>query len=195
MRNASITRKTAETDISLFLELDGSGCADIQTGCGFLDHMLTLFASHGSFDLTVRCSGDLQVDAHHTTEDLGIALGQAFLQALGDKKGIRRYGQRLLPMDEALVLTAADFSGRAYLGFAVTLPSQKIGPFDSELIQEFWLGFVREARLTLHIREFAGQNTHHIAEAVFKSAARCLKEAVSLDPALEGRIPSTKGVL
>ena len=195
MRTAQIERKTAETEITLKLELDGRGTADIKTGCGFLDHMLTLFARHGRFDLTVRCVGDVQVDYHHTTEDIGIALGQAFAAALGDKAGICRYGDAALPMDEALILTAADLSGRAFLYFDAAFPTQRCGNFDTELIKEFWYGFVRESRATLHIRMLAGENSHHIAEGIFKSAARTLRKAASIDPAAAGEIPSTKGVL
>ena len=195
MRKAEIKRKTAETDITLRLELDGNGDSDIRTGCGFLDHMLTLFARHGSFDLNILCVGDTDVDFHHTTEDVGIVLGEAFAQALGEKRGIRRYGDRILPMDEALVLTAVDLSGRAYLGCELALPTQKVGSFDTELAEEFWMAFVRSAACTLHIRQLAGKNSHHILEAVFKSVARSLREAVSIDAACAGAIPSTKGVL
>lgn len=195
MRATEITRKTAETDIRLMLNLDGSGKSAIDTGCGFLDHMLTLFARHGRFDLTVKCIGDTQVDYHHTVEDIGIALGTAFTQCLGDKKGICRYGDTTLPMDEALILTAVDFSGRSYLGYDVPVPAQKVGDFDTELALEFWLGFVRKAECTLHMRELAGSNTHHILEGSFKSAARSLKKAVAIDPVYADEIPSTKGVL
>ena len=195
MRYAQINRKTAETDIALTLNLDGSGNAQVKTGCGFLDHMLTLFAKHSRFDLTVTCQGDTWVDDHHSVEDVGIALGQAFAEALGDKKGINRYGDTYLPMDEALVLTAVDISGRAYLGYELSLPSQKIGTFDTELIEEFFLAFVRNAMVTLHIRRIEGRNSHHIAEAAFKSVGRTLKEAVAIDPAFADDVPSTKGVL
>lgn len=195
MRKAEIKRKTAETDITLCLELDGKGDSDIRTGCGFLDHMLTLFARHGRFDLSISCIGDTDVDFHHTTEDVGIVLGEAFAQALGEKRGIRRYGDRILPMDEALVLSAVDLSGRAYLGCELTLPTQKVGSFDTELAEEFWMAFVRSADCTLHIRQLAGKNSHHVLEAVFKSVARSLREAVSIDDACAGEIPSTKGVL
>ena len=195
MRTASISRKTAETDISLFLNLDGTGKAEIATGCGFLDHMLTLFARHGRFDLNVRCAGDTFVDDHHTVEDIGICLGTAFRRALGDMRGIERYGSIALPMDEALILTAADISGRAHLSYALEIPTEKIGTFDSELVKEFWLGFVRKAELTLHIRQLAGENSHHIAEGAFKSVARSLRAACRVDPALNGEIPSTKGIL
>ncbi len=195
MRNAEILRKTAETDIKLTLVLDGTGKADIKSGCGFLDHMLTLFAKHARMDLTVRCAGDTQVDDHHTVEDIGIALGMALAQALGEKRGIRRYGDTILPMDEALILSAIDLSGRATLGYALEIPTEKVGSFDTELVEEFWLAFVRNAACTLHIRSLAGKNAHHIIEGAFKSVARSLKEAVSIDPDANGEIPSTKGVL
>ena len=195
MRTSEIIRNTAETKITLLLNLDGSGKSEIDTGCGFLDHMLTLFSRHGRFDLTVRCQGDTEVDYHHTTEDIGIALGTAFAQALGDKRGICRYGDALLPMDEALILTAVDLSGRSYLGFDLPIPTQKVGDFDTELVEEFWLGFVRKAECTLHIKEFSGSNSHHIIEGAFKSAARSLKKAVLIDPIYADEIPSTKGVL
>ena len=195
MRTAEILRKTAETDIILTLNLEGSGKSSIDTGCGFLNHMLTLFARHGRFDLTVKCAGDTDVDYHHTTEDIGIALGTAFSQALGEKKGICRYGDTILPMDEALILTAVDLSGRSCLGFDLPTPSPKVGDFDTELVEEFWLGFVRKAECSLHIRLLVGSNTHHIIEGAFKSAARSLKEAVRIDPVYADEIPSTKGVL
>ena len=195
MRNATIQRATAETDISLELNLDGTGSSRIATGCGFLDHMLTLFASHGKFDLMVKCQGDTYVDDHHTVEDIGIALGQAFSQALGEKRGIIRYGDITLPMDEALILAAVDISGRSYLGYGLTIPSQKIGSFDTELVEEFFLGFVRNCPMSLHIRKLAGTNSHHIAEGAFKSAARALRKAVAIDQADPNAIPSTKGVL
>jgi imidazoleglycerol-phosphate dehydratase len=195
MRTATIARDTNETKIRLKLNLDGTGKTEISTGTGFLDHMLTLFARHGDFDLDLTCSGDTQVDDHHTVEDIGIALGQAFTQALGDKRGITRYGQFLLPMDETLVLCAADLSGRDYLGWAVELPAAKVGTFDTELAKEFWLGFVRNCPASIHIREMAGENTHHILEAVFKGMGRTLKEAVTLDEKHLNDIPSTKGTL
>ena len=195
MRQATIARKTAETDIDLTLVLDGQGTSAVDTGVGFLDHMLTLFAKHGRFDLSVTCRGDTNVDDHHSVEDVGIALGEAFSAALGDKRGIRRYGDTILPMDEALILTAVDLSGRAYLGYALSVPTEKIGTFDTELVKEFWLGFVRSVQITLHVRRLAGENSHHIAEAIFKSVARSLKAAVRIDPNDPGRIPSTKGVL
>ncbi len=195
MRNAEIKRKTAETDVYLALELDGEGIADIQTGVGFLDHMLTLFARHGGFDLTVKCTGDTYVDDHHSVEDIGICLGLAFASALGDKRGITRYGDMILPMDEALIMTAVDLSGRAYLAFDLAVSAQKVGTFDVELVEEFWNAFVRHALCSLHIRKLAGFNTHHIIEGAFKSAARALKKAVSIDISAQNVIPSTKGVL
>lgn len=195
MRTAQINRKTAETDIKLSLNIDGSGKGEINTGCGFLDHMLTLFAKHGRFDLDVLCKGDMQVDAHHTTEDIGIVLGTAFKQAMGDKKGIVRYGDIILPMDEALILSAVDFSGRAHLSYSVDIPSQKVGDFDTELCEEFFLAFVRNAECTLHIRQMAGGNSHHIIEGIFKSTARCISRATAIDAAFADEIPSTKGVL
>ena len=195
MRTAEILRKTGETDIALRLNLDGTGKGNIATGCGFLDHMLTLFARHGRFDLDVSCKGDNWVDDHHTVEDIGIALGQAFAQALGDKRGIYRYGDVTLPMDETLILSAVDISGRGYLGYALQIPAQKVGTFDTELVEEFWLGFIRNAQITLHIRQLAGTNSHHIIEGAFKSVARSLRAAVAIDPVAAGEIPSTKGVL
>ncbi len=195
MREATINRKTAETDIRLTLNLDGSGKSEIESGLGFLDHMLTLFAKHGRFDLRLKCVGDTQVDGHHSAEDIGICLGQAFREALGDKKGIVRYGDTTLPMDEALILTAVDISGRAYLACELSIPAQKVGDFDTELVTEFWAAFVRSAALTLHIRQLAGMNSHHIIEGVFKSAARTLRKACALDPALGDEVPSTKGTL
>lgn len=195
MRSASIERKTFETEISITLNLDGTGKSRIDTGCGFLNHMLTLFASHGRFDLTVCCKGDTDVDDHHTVEDIGICLGKAFAEALGDKRGITRYGSFLLPMDEALIQTAVDISGRSYLGYQLKIPTQKIGSFDTELVEEFFLGFVRNCPMSLHILQLAGTNSHHIVEGAFKSVARSLKAAVAMDPAAAGQIPSTKGVL
>ena len=195
MRKSEIKRTTAETDIKLSIDLDGSGKSEIDTGCGFLDHMLTLFAKHGRFDLSVYCKGDTQVDYHHTVEDIGIALGTALNEALGDKKGIERYGDTILPMDEALLLTAVDLSGRAFLGYVMPIPTEKVGDFDTELVEEFWLGFVRNAACTLHIRMLAGSNSHHIIEGAFKSAARSLRKAVRIDPDFANEIPSTKGVL
>lgn len=195
MRKAEINRNTAETQIFLTLDLDGTGKGDIKTGVGFLDHMLVLFRKHGRFDLTVACTGDTWVDDHHTTEDVGIALGQAFKTALADKKGITRYGNMILPMDEALILTAVDLSGRGYLGYDVQIPTQKVGTFDTELVEEFWLGFVRNAEATLHIRQLAGTNSHHIIEGIFKSAGRSLRAAAAIEAAFADEIPSTKGVL
>ena len=195
MRTAVIERNTAETQISLKLELDGTGASDIATGCGFLDHMLILFAKHGRFDLTVHCKGDTWVDDHHTVEDVGIALGQAFTQALGDKRGIYRYGDTTLAMDESLILSSVDLSGRACLGYALNIPTQKVGTFDTELTEEFFLGFVRNALMTLHIRQLAGTNSHHIIEGTFKSVARSLRKAVAIDQEFSNDVPSTKGVL
>ncbi|MDD6309052.1 MAG: imidazoleglycerol-phosphate dehydratase HisB [Clostridia bacterium] len=195
MRNAVITRNTAETQIQLSLCLDGKGENTISTGCGFLNHMLVLFAKHGRFDLSVTCTGDTDVDYHHTAEDIGIALGQAFAEALGDKRGVVRYGSMTLPMDEALLLSAVDLSGRAHLSFDVAMPTEKVGDFDTELVEEFWLGFTRNANCTLHIQALAGSNTHHIIEGAFKSVARSLKEAVAIDACFADEIMSTKGVL
>ena len=195
VRNASVVRETRETQIRLSLCLDGTGKADIDTGCGFLDHMLELFTRHGDFDMTVQCHGDTHVDYHHTTEDVGIVLGQAFAQALGDKRGIVRYGQFLLPMDETLVLCAVDLSGRDCLMWSVELPAAKVGDFDTELAKEFWLGFVRNCPCALHFRELSGENTHHILEAVFKGAGRALRMAVDVDERHRDEVPSTKGVL
>ena len=195
MRTAKVNRKTKETDISLTLNIDGTGKSEINSGCGFLDHMLTLFAKHGRFDLTLSCKGDTEVDDHHTTEDIGISLGLAFKEALADKKGVTRYGYMVLPMDEALILTAIDFSGRAYLGYDMDIPAEKVGDFDTELVEEFWYGFVRNAECTLHIKEIDGLNSHHIIEGAFKSAAHSLKDAVKIDPELQNEVLSTKGVL
>ena len=195
MRTAQITRKTKETDINLTLALDGAGKSAVDTGCGFLNHMLTLFAAHGRFDLEVKCVGDVDVDFHHTTEDIGIALGQAFAAALGEKRGINRYGECLLPMDESLVQTAVDLSGRCYLNCRLDIAAAKVGDFDTELAEEFFWGFARAAACTLHIRKLEGINAHHIIEAAFKSTARALRTAVAADPALAGEIPSTKGAL
>ena len=195
MRTAEVNRKTGETDIKLTLELDGSGKSEIQTGVGFLDHMLTLFARHGRFDLQIQATGDTEVDDHHTTEDIGIALGQAFAEALGDKKGIVRYGSMILPMDEALILTAIDFSGRSYLAYEADIWAQKVGTFDTELSEEFWQAFARNAQCTLHIKQLAGRNAHHIIEGMFKSAARAIGAAVKVEEAFADEVPSTKGVL
>ena len=195
MRMSELTRTTAETDITVKLDLDGTGKSEIATGCGFLDHMLTLFAAHGKFDLTVSCKGDTYVGDHHTVEDVGICLGKAFAEALGEKRGITRYGQTILPMDEALILSAVDISGRSYLGYQLEIPTEKIGTFDTELVEEFFLGFVRNCPMSLHIRKLAGTNSHHIAEGAFKSVARSLKTAVAIDSRDPNAIPSTKGVL
>ncbi len=195
MRHAEIIRTTGETDIKLKLLLDGSGQSAVDSGVGFLDHMLTLFAKHGRFDLEVKCVGDTQVDFHHTVEDIGIALGQAFAKALGDKRGIRRYADTVLPMDEALILTAVDVSGRGLCCYDAATPSQKVGDFDTELSSEFWFAFAREAGVTLHVRKLAGANSHHIIEGVFKSAARSLRAAVAIDKEFADEIPSTKGLL
>ena len=195
MRTATINRKTGETDISLTLNIDGSGKSDIDSGCGFLNHMLTLFAKHGRFDLTVKCIGDTHVDDHHTTEDIGISLGMAFKEALADKKGIVRYGSMILPMDEALILSAVDFSGRGYLGYSMDIPTEKVGTFDTELVEEFWLGFIRNAECTLHIRQLAGTNSHHIIEGVFKSVGHSFRKACKIDSEFSQDVLSTKGVL
>ena len=195
MRQAEIRRTTGETDIAVRLDLDGSGKHDIHTGVGFLDHMLELFARHGRFDLAVSCDGDTRVDDHHSTEDIGIALGQAFDRALGDKKGITRYGSTILPMDESLILSAADLSGRGMLAYGLEIPTQKVGTFDTELTEEFFEAFARNARCTLHIRQLSGRNSHHIIEGAFKSVARSLRAAVRIDPDCADEIPSTKGVL
>ena len=195
MRTAEIKRKTAETDIALTLALDGTGKAEIATGVGFLDHMLTLFARHGRVDLMVRCQGDTWVDDHHSVEDVGIALGEAFAAGVGDKRGVNRYGSILLPMDEALVLCAVDLSGRCTLRYAMELPTPKVGDFDTELGEEFFLAFTRAAGVTLHLRQLDGTNTHHILEAAFKGFGRALRQAVAVDPAFGDEIPSTKGVL
>ncbi len=195
MRTAEINRKTNETDISLKLNIDGKGTSSINSGCGFLDHMLTLFARHGSFDLTLSCCGDTEVDYHHTVEDIGIALGQAFSECLGDKRGITRYGFYVLPMDEVLMLCAIDISGRSHLGYQVEFNSCKIGDFDTELVKEFMLGFVRNLPMSLHFKEFAGENAHHVSEGMFKALGRALAIAVSIDENHKNEIPSTKGIL
>lgn len=194
-RSASLTRTTTETDISLALNLDGSGKADIATGIGFLDHMLTAFARHGMFDLTVRAKGDLHIDFHHTTEDVGIVLGQAFARALGDKRGIRRFGHGMVPMDEALVDAAVDISGRPYLAWNVSFQRPKIGEMDTELFEEFFRALAFNALVTLHVTMRAGVNAHHVAEASFKATARALRAACEIDPRAMGEIPSTKGSL
>ena len=195
MRSATISRKTAETDIELTLNLDGSGESDVSSGVGFLDHMLTLFARHGRFDLSLSCVGDTQVDDHHSVEDIGICLGKALAEALGDKRGIVRYGDTTLPMDEALILTAVDISGRSFLSFDLEVPAQKVGAFDTELVEEFFTALCANAGVTLHIRKLAGHNSHHIIEGCFKSFARSLRKAVAIDPACADEVPSTKGVL
>lgn len=195
MRSAAISRDTKETKISLSLRLDGRGEYEISTGCGFFDHMLELFASHGRFDITLSCVGDLHVDAHHTVEDVAIALGRAFNEALGDRRGIARYGSIILPMDEALVLAAVDISGRAALGFDVPIPAERVGDFDAELVKEFVSAFSRALGVSIHLRRLAGENSHHIIEGVFKALARALSQAVAADGRFEGEIPSTKGTL
>ena len=195
MRIGEIDRKPAETDIKLFLDLDGIGESDIDTGVGFLDHMMTLFSRHGRFDIRLRCEGDVYVDDHHSVEDIGICLGKAFKEALGDMRGINRYGHIILPMDETLILCAADISGRAHLSFEAEFPSEKIGTFDTELVEEFFEAFVRSSDITLHIRQLSGKNSHHIAEGIFKAFARTMRTAVAIDKEFEDEIPSTKGVL
>lgn len=195
MRTAEIKRKTKETDIELFLNIDGKGECEIDTGVAFFDHMLTLFASHGMFDLKVKCVGDIEVDAHHSVEDIGICLGKAFAQALGDLKGLKRYADKTIPMDEALVLVAVDISGRPHLSLSLDTPARKVGNFDTELVEEFFLSFVRNAKMTLHIQKLAGRNTHHIIEGCFKAFGRTMDEATLIDPRREGILPSTKGVL
>lgn len=195
MRTSEIKRVTGETDIELSLNLDGVGNSKIATGCGFLDHMLTLFAKHGRFDLTVSCKGDTLVDDHHSVEDIGICLGQALREALGDCAGIARYGSMMLPMDEALVLCAVDVSGRSYLVYNLEIPMQKVGTFDTELVEEFLTAFVRSAGITLHVKKLDGKNSHHIIEGAFKALARALSQAVAIDEKRAGEIPSTKGVL
>ncbi len=195
MRISEINRKTNETDICLKLNIDGKGENKIDSGCGFLDHMLTLFSRHARFDLQLKCVGDTQVDYHHTVEDIGIVLGKALGEALGEMRGINRYGSFILPMDESLILTAVDISGRSYLGYNLQIPSPKVGDFDTELVREFFEALVRNSNITLHINQLEGYNTHHIIEGVFKSVARSLKEAVAIDPKFKNEIPSTKGVL
>ena len=195
MRNSVFERKTAETEINLTLNLDGEGVSKIDTGCGFLNHMLTLFARHGNFDLTVYCKGDIDVDYHHTAEDIGICLGEAFKNALGDMKGITRYAHTILPMDESLILSAVDVSGRSFLSYNAEIPTEKVGDFDTELVREFFEAFVRKAEITLHIKRIDGYNSHHIIEGIYKSVARSLKAAVAIDEKNKDKIPSTKGVL
>ena len=195
MRIAEISRKTAETDVYVKLNLDGKGDCEISTGIGFLDHMLNLFGKHGRFDLVVKCDGDIEVDGHHTTEDIGIALGRAFKEALGDKRGICRYGSTILPMDEALILTAVDISGRAYLQYYMNIPAPMVGDFDTELLREFFVAFAFNSAITLHIKQLDGVNSHHLIEGAFKSVARTLKKAVAIDETMKNEIPSSKGVL
>ena len=195
MRTSEISRKTNETDISLYLCLDGTGKTEIDTGIGFLDHMLDLFAKHGRMDLKVKCTGDTYVDFHHSAEDIGIVLGQAFKEAIGDKKGIKRYGNMILPMDETLILASLDISGRAYLKYGLEIPTEKVGEMDTELIEEFFISFVRNADITLHIKQLDGTNSHHIIEGAFKAVARAIKEAVSIDEKTKDEIPSSKGLL
>ena len=195
MRKCDVARKTGETDIALTLDLDGTGKNEIDSGCGFLDHMLTLFSKHAGYDLCVKCKGDVHVYYHHTTEDIGIALGQAFYKALGDKRGIVRYGDITLPMDETLIMAAVDISGRDHASIALELTAEKVGDFDTELCEEFFLAFVREARLTLHVRQLAGKNAHHIIEGTFKAVARALSAATAIDEKRKDEVPSTKGVL
>lgn len=195
MRTANIKRSTLETKITLDLDLDGNGIATINSRIGFLDHMLSLFAGHGKFDINLSCDGDTYVDFHHSVEDIGICLGKAFSQALGEKRGIKRYGYTILPMDEALILSSVDISGRFNLSFEADIPSSKVGDFDTELAEEFWLAFARNCNMSLHIKQLAGKNSHHIIEGMFKSVARSLKTAVEIDKSYADEIPSTKGVL
>lgn len=195
MRTSEINRKTAETNIELYLDLDGTGNNSIDTGCGFLDHMLTLFSKHGRFDLNLTCRGDVEVDDHHTVEDIGICLGKAFKNALSDCRGIVRYGDVTIPMDESLIMCAVDISGRSYLGYALSIPTEKVGTFDTELVKEFFMAFVRTAEITLHLRQITGENSHHIIEGAFKAFARSLSKATSVDSRFYDEIPSTKGVL
>ncbi|MBQ4338525.1 MAG: imidazoleglycerol-phosphate dehydratase HisB [Clostridia bacterium] len=195
MRSAQIKRKTNETDIELFLDLDGKGTSEIDTGCGFLDHMLELFARHGRMELKVKCVGDTHVDYHHSVEDVGIVLGQAFAKAIGEKRGISRYGSVVIPMDETLILASIDISGRAHLNYDVSIPTPQVGGMDTELVEEFFISFVRNANITLHIKQFYGKNSHHIIECIFKAVSRALCKAVFEDLTLGGEIPSTKGLL
>ncbi len=194
-RNCEITRKTGETDVVVSLDLDGTDKSEIASGCGFLDHMLTLFSKHAGYDLKVTCKGDTHVDYHHTTEDIGIALGQAFYKSLGDKRGITRYGDIVLPMDETLIMAAVDISGRDFLAIDLDIPTAKVGDFDTELCEEFFLAFTRESKITLHIKQLAGKNSHHIIEGTFKAVARALAKATAIDGNRANEIPSTKGVL
>lgn len=195
MRKIDIKRETYETKINLSLELDGKGKSSCDTGCGFLNHMLTLFAKHGMFDLEVKCDGDTDVDYHHTVEDIGICLGRAFRETLGDKIGIKRYGDIILPMDETLIMAAVDISGRSGVYFDLSIPTEKVGDFDTELCKEFYIAFAREAGITLHIRQIAGENSHHIIEGVFKAVGRVMREACSIDERAKDQMPSTKGML
>lgn len=195
MRVSDINRVTAETQIRLSIDLDGTGISDVDTGVGFLDHMLTLFSKHSRIDLSVKVNGDTYVDDHHTVEDTGIALGMAVAEALGDKRGINRYGSCILPMDEALIMSAVDISGRCHISYGLDIPAQKVGSFDTELTEEFWLGFVRNAGVTLHIKQLDGSNSHHIIEGAFKSVARSMRQAVAIDAEFAEEIPSTKGLL
>ena len=195
MRKSEIARKTAETDIALTLALDGKGVSEIDSGCGFFDHMLTLFAKHGGFDLSLKCKGDTYVDHHHSVEDIGICLGRAFFETLGDCRGISRYGDIILPMDEALILCATDICGRNTLVLRLDIPAQRVGEFDTELVEEFLVAFVREARISLHVRQLEGKNSHHIIEGVFKALGRTLAKAVAIDPKRASEIPSTKGTI
>jgi len=195
VRDAEIKRITGETDIQLKLNIDGSGESSINTGCAFLDHMLTLFAKHARYDLEICCRGDVEIDYHHTAEDVAICLGKAFLKAIGDKRGIVRYGERILPMDEALIMSAVDIAGRDFLAYGLDIPSYRVGDFDTELCEEFWRAFVREAKITLHIRQLDGRNSHHIIEGAFKSVARALSMATAIDTRFADDIPSTKGVI
>ena len=195
MRTSELSRRTKETTIAVKLNIDGSGVFKNESGCGFLDHMLDLFACHGRFDMEVSCKGDTEVDYHHSIEDIAIVLGQAFANALGDKAGIYRFANAIIPMDEALVMCAVDVCGRAHLGYALNIPSEKVGDFDTELVEEFMSAFTRSLGLALHFQQLAGSNSHHIIEAAFKSLARALKKALSIDPTLKGQVPSTKGVL
>ncbi len=195
MRISRINRKTAETDIQLNLNIDGTSKSNISTGCGFLDHMLILFARHGHFDLTIKCIGDTYVDDHHTVEDIAICLGTAFAEALGGMRGINRYGNIILPMDEALILCALDISGRSFLSYELQIPSEKVGTFDTQLVEEFFLAFIRKANMTLHIKQLSGSNSHHIIEGTFKAFAKTLSQAVKINEPYKDEIPSTKGVL
>lgn len=195
MRECVFNRKTLETEIELCLNIDGRGRSEINTGCGFLDHMLTLASNHGNFDLNLKCRGDVLVDYHHSVEDIGISLGLAFKQCVGDKRGIKRYADIILPMDEALIMCAVDISGRDYLGFQVEIPTEKVGAFDTELVKEFFLAFVRNAGITIHIKQISGENSHHIIEGMFKAFGRVMKAALEIDEEKIGEIPSTKGIL